>query len=148
MLHIIGHELAHRTIARLFGAYDVVVVDTRLKSEEDEGAAFPFSPAQTVFRDLLRNIAHASGLDIVRFAPDENGASPGDGPMALHVLVGLHALDEGEAERMHGFVRHYSSVKNAAAQRLLVLTDSLPVRAEPHGWSADPRIAVVHIEGS
>jgi hypothetical protein len=147
MLHIIGHELAHRTIARLFGAYDVVILDTHLEPEA-EGAKFPFSPAQSTLRDLVQSVANTSGLNVVRFEPDDDGVSPDDGPMALHVLVGLHALDDREAERIEGFIRHYSSVKNAASQRLLVLTDSVFVRAEPHGWATDPRIAVVHIEGS
>jgi len=147
MLHIIGHELAHRTIARLLGAYDVVILDTALEPEE-EGSKFPFSPAQSSLRKLVQSIANTSGLNVTPFAPDDSGVSPGDGPMALHVVVGLHALDGLEAERIEGFIRHYSSMKNASSQRLLVLTDSVFVRGEPHGWAADPRIAVVHIEGS
>jgi len=147
MLHIIGHELAHRTIARLLGAYDVVILDTALEPEE-EGSKFPFSPAQSSLRKLVQSIANTSGLNVTPFAPDDSGVSPGDGPMALHVVVGLHALDDLEAERIEGFIPHYSSMKNASSQRLLVLTDSVFVRGEPHGWAADPRIAVVHIEGS
>jgi hypothetical protein len=147
MLYVIGENLAHRTIARLLGAYDVVILDTHLEPRE-EGAKFAFSPAQSSLRNLVQGVANTSGLNVVRFAPGDDGVSPDDGPMALHVLVGLHALDDREAERIEGFIRHYSSVKNASSQRLLVLTDSVFVRAEPHGWAVDPRIAVVHIEGS
>jgi len=146
MLYLIAETLAHRTIARLLGAYDVVIVDTALEPEE-EGSKFPFSPAQSSLRKLVQSVANTSGLNVTPFAPDDSGVSPGDGPMALHVIVGLHALDDRDAERIEGFIRNYSSMKNASPQRLLVLTDSVFVREEPHGWAADPRIAVVHIEG-
>jgi len=147
MLYLIAETLAHRTIARLLGAYDVVIVDTALEPEE-EGSKFPFSPGQASLRKLVQSVANTSGLNVTPFVHDDSGVFPDDGPMALHVVVGLHALDDRDAERAEGFIRNYSSMKNASSQRLLVLTDSVFVRGEPHGWAADPRIAVVHIEGN
>jgi len=147
MLYLIAETLAHRTIARLLGAYDVVIVDTALEPE-DEGSKFPFSPGQPSLRKLVQSVANTSGLNVTPFVHDDSGVLPDDGPMALHVVVGLHALDDRDAERVEGFIRNYSSMKNASSQRLLVLTDSVFVRGEPHGWAADPRIAVVHIEGN
>ncbi len=145
MLHIIREGGAHRTIARLLAAYDVVVLDTALEHRKESKLAY--SPIEPSLRDLVQGVANTCGLNVVPFSPDEDGVSPGDGPMALHVLAGFHALDDATADRVSSFMRHYSSIKQTAAQRLLVLTDSIFIRNEPHEWAADPKIAVVHVEG-
>lgn len=146
MLYMIREELAHRTISRLFGAYDVVIVDTVLERSAPD-APLPFSPQGTL-RKVVQSVANTSGLNVVPFAPNDDGISPDDGPMALHVLAGLHALDDTTTERMNSWIGHYSSIKQASAQRLLVLTDSVFIKDEPYDWAANPRVAVVFIEGS
>lgn len=147
MLYLIGHNGAHRTIARLLGAYDVVVVDVPLERGK-EGDRFAYSPVDHALRTLVQGVANTSGLNVVPFSPDDDGVSPDDGPMALHVLSGFHALDDAEADRVSGFMRHYSSIKQTSSQRLLVLTDSIFIRNEPYDWTADSKIAVVHVEGN
>ena len=146
MLYMIREELAHRTISRLFGAYDVVIVDTVLERNAPD-AQLPFSPQGTL-RKVVQSVANTSGLNVVPFAPDVNGSSPGDGAMALHVVAGLHALDNAATEQMNSWIFDYSSIKQAAAQRLLVLTDSIFIKDQPHDWASDPKVAVVFIEGS
>lgn len=146
MLHIVSADLAHRTIARLFGAYDVVIVDLPM-IVAPKGARLPYQPADMPLANLVEGIAQQTGQNVVAFAPSEDRLVAGGDPLALHVLAGLNHLDD---ERRSGIIKAiagYPREKEAATQRLLVLTDSLFLSDEPHGWAASPDVALVHIEG-
>jgi hypothetical protein len=144
MLQLISRNVApHRTIARLLGAFDVVVVDLPLIVGKD---AWRFVSPD--LPDLLTGIQNHVGLNPRALRPETLGRDLSEADQTtMHVVDGLHSHGSLHGAVLMDAISGYALRKNHPAQRLLVLTDTLFVSDEPSPYVGSPDVAYVQIEG-
>ncbi len=145
MLHIVPEENLHRTVARLYGAYDVVVVDLPLVAAPD--GRWNFQPFEPTLRNLVNGVANYGGFNQVEPMLVEGRLPKDDHENALHVVTGLHETPEDDRLSVLGMICRYSRIKSHPGQRLLVLTDSVTRLDSPQPWAHQRDIAIVHVQG-
>lgn len=148
MLHLIGADKPDRTVARLFGAYDVVVLDVSLRDPKAAGFESPWLRTPVCERVSIERIADITALEPVRLAKRGLDEITPKRPKLLHVVDGLHAFKRKDLAWMEGVTSYFQAVRHHPSNRLLVYVDSLTAGLGAYErWTGSPNVALVQIEG-